>query len=167
MTILNLREIFERFESFERRYVLGPEDISLPTELGDIKEPIEVRVRITKESEGYKVFMSISGSVELECSRCLCIFTKDISQERTKLIGRYPREESLSLREKDLEFSFIEGDTVDMKELLREEIILSVPMKPLCKPDCIGIGHGALIFGEDRKSSKDPRFAILKTLLPK
>ncbi|HIQ31764.1 MAG TPA: DUF177 domain-containing protein, partial [Aquifex aeolicus] len=73
MTILNLREIFERFESFERRYVLGPEDISLPTELGDIKEPIEVRVRITKESEGYKVFMSISGSVELECSRCLCI----------------------------------------------------------------------------------------------
>lgn len=166
MTVLNLKEIFERYDVFERRYVIKPDDIGLPAELGEIKEPLEVFLRITKEREGYNVSLSIVGSVELECSRCLSVFTKELSEDRTKHIERYPKEESLSLSLEDLEVSFMEEpDVVNLEELVREEVILSVPMKPLCRPDCPGIHHHSFLFEEEKEGPKDPRFAILKNLL--
>ena len=164
MTILNLKEIFESLDVFERRYVLQPEDVGFPAELGEVREPIEVLVKITRERNGYRVNLSIIGRVELECSRCLSPFSKDISQEREKHIERYPTEETLSLSPEDLEVSFMEEpDLINLEELVREELILSVPMKPLCRPDCPGIDHRTYIFEEEQPT--DPRFAILKNLL--
>ena len=168
MTLLNLKDIFEVQDIFERSYVIPPEDIAFPADLGDIKEPLEIFVKITKDKRGYKVNLNIVGSVELECSRCLSTFTKDISQEREKHIESYPIEESLHLSPEDLEVSFMEEpDIVNLEELVREELILSVPMKPLCRPDCSGIHHHAFLFGEEKEGPKDPRFAILKNLLSK
>ncbi len=168
MTTLNLKEIFESFDVFEKSYVLQPEDVAFPAELGDIKEPLEVFVKITKDRDGYRVNLSIVGSVELECSRCLSTFSKDLSQEREKHIESYPTEENLSLSPEDLEVSFMEEpDIINLEELVREELILSVPMKPLCRPDCSGIHHHAFLFEEEKEGPKDPRFAILKNLLSK
>ena len=166
MTTLNLKEIFESFDVFEKSYILQPEAVGFPAELGDIREPLEVFVKITRERNGYKVHLSIVGSVELECSRCLSTFSKDLSQEREKHIERYPTEETLSLSPEDLDVSFMEEpDIINLEELVREELILSVPMKPLCKPDCSGIHHHAYIFEEEKGHPTDPRFAILKNLL--
>ncbi len=168
MILLNLREIFETTDVFEKGYRFLPEEIDFPAELGDIKEPLEVLVKITRDRDGYKVSLSIAGSVELECSRCLSTFTKDLSQEREKHIESYPTEESLHLSPEDLEVSFMEEpDVINLEELVREELILSVPMKPLCRPDCSGIHHHAFLFEEEKGGPKDPRFAILKNLLSK
>ncbi len=166
MTLLNLKDIFESSDIFEGRYDLSPEEISLPPDLGEIREGVSVFLRITKDKDGYRVFMSISGSVELECSRCLAVFNKDISQEMEKHLEGYPSEDHLSLSEEDLEVSFLEdSDTIDLASLVREEIILGIPMKPLCKPDCSGVSDKSFIFEEEKRAPKDPRFAILKNLL--
>ncbi len=168
MVTLNLKEIFDRVDVFENRYVISPEDIKLPAELGEIKEPVEVYVKIKKDKDGYNVHLSIFGSVELECSRCLELFNKDLSQEREKHIEYYPREEHIALSSEDLEVSFMEEpDIINLEELVREEIILSVPMKPLCRPDCLGVHHHDFIFEKEKESHTDPRFAILKNLLIK
>ncbi len=164
MRVLNLKEIFEREDSFEGKFLLRPEDLSLPADLGELREPVEVFLRITKSDRGYKVFLSILGEVELECSRCLELFYKDISQEKEKSLEYYPREENLSLSPEDLEVSFMdEPDILNVEELVREEIILSIPMKPLCSPECKGVSHPAFIINETEP--RDPRFAILKNLL--
>ncbi|NPA42281.1 MAG: DUF177 domain-containing protein [Aquificae bacterium] len=167
MTVLNLKEIFEKEEVFENRYVIKPEDLSFPADLGEIREPVEVFLRITKDKNGYRVFMNILGNVELECSRCLELFDKDISQEKEKHLEYYPKEDHLSLSPEDLEVSFMEEpDILNLEDLVREEIILSVPMKPLCSPHCTGVHHPALVLEEESKPV-DPRFAILKDLLTK
>ncbi len=166
MTVLNLKEIFERADSFESRYLIGPESLSFPADLGDLKEPVEVYVRIVKDNKGYRVFLNIVGSVELECSRCLEVFSKDISQEKEKHLSYYPREEHVALAPEDLEVSFMEEpDLLNLEDLVREEIILSIPMKPLCSPDCTGLHHQALLFEEEKGAPHDPRFAILRNLL--
>ncbi len=165
MVTLNLKEIFEKYDVFENRYLIPPEDISLPAEVGEIRSPVEVLLRIEKDKEGYNVSLKMVGSVELECSRCLGLFEKDLSQERKKHIEYYPREEHLSLSPEDLDVSFMEEpDVIVLEDLVREEILLSVPMKPLCRPDCSGVYH-AVIFEEEKEHHTDPRFAILKDLL--
>ncbi len=167
MVTLNLREIFERFDVFEESFLLEPESLSLPTDLGEIKEPIRVFVKIRKDRDGYRVWLNMEGEIELECSRCLTIFRKDISQETEKHIERYPKDENVSLTPDDLEVSFMdELDIVNLEDLVREELILSIPMKPLCRLDCPGVHHHSFLF-EENKSPTDPRFAILKDLLTK
>jgi len=166
MIILNLKEIFEKFDVFEEKYLIPPEDLSFPAEVGDIRSPVEVSVRIEKDRDGYNVKLKIRGNVELECSRCLEPFDKELFEDRNKHLERYPQEEHLSLSPEDLDVSFMEeSDILILEDLVREEILLSVPMKPLCKPDCSGVHYQGVILEEEKESHGDPRFAILKDLL--
>ncbi|MDQ7039182.1 MAG: YceD family protein [Aquificota bacterium] len=166
MIVLNLKEIFERETRFEGRYSLSPQDIKFPPDIGEIKEPVEVYVEITRDDRGYNVHLDIKGKVELECSRCLEVFEKDLSQTKNKHIERYPVEETIHLSPEDLDVSFMEEpDLISLEDLVREELILEIPMKPLCRPDCPGIDSPHLLFGDLEDRREDPRFAILKNLL--
>ena len=64
----------------------------------------------------------------------------------------------------------VQSEEIDLYELLREDIILNLPMIHLCKPDCKGLCSqcGANLNYEKcscNKDSVDPRLEILKTLL--
>ncbi len=164
MIVLNLKEILENVESYENRFVLSPKEIKLPPEVGNIEEPVKVHLRVTKEREGYKVKIKMKGAVDLECSRCLEVFRKIFYQEIEKHVEPYPKEDNLTLLPEDLDVSFMEEpDVVYLEDLVREEILLSIPMKPLCKPNCSGFYELSKSSAED--TSIDPRFAILKNLL--
>ncbi len=43
------------------------------------------------------------------------------------------------LRTEDLEFSYYSGEHIDLSPLLREQAILSLPIRPLCKESCRGL----------------------------
>ncbi len=164
MIILNLKEIFESTDKFIGNYILSPEDIKLPSELGDIREKTFVNVEIRKVRGGYSVKLNIEGGVFLECSRCLSVYRKELSQNLEKKVQTPPQERELFLSNKDLEVSFMDSpDILNLTDMIREEIILNIPMKPLCSPNCVGMVHGLQDGYEPRTS--DPRFAILKSLL--
>ncbi len=137
MVRLNLKEIFKRRNRFSAHYTFTPSEISLPADVGELKNPVRVSLEITKEKGGYRVRMSMEGSVVLECSRCLTVFEKDISQVADIRIEHYPEGERVFLKPKDLDVSFYEDEqSVDITQLVREQILLSIPVKPLCSPDC-------------------------------
>ncbi|MEJ5339152.1 MAG: YceD family protein [Aquificaceae bacterium] len=138
MVKLNLKEIFKTRNRFSQSYLFKPEDIKLPPDLGEIREPISLYVEITKERGGYRVYMEIEGYVVLECSRCLTIYQKDIGRSESIRIEPYPTRDVLYLKPSELEVSFFEDEEAfDLTQLLREQIILSIPTKPLCSPDCM------------------------------
>ncbi len=145
MVKLNLKEIFKTRKKFSQSYLFKPEDIKLPPDLGEIKEPISLYVEITKEKGGYRVSMEIEGYVVLECSRCLTLFQKDIGKSETLRIESYPTKDVLHLKPSELEVSFFEDEEAfDLTSLVREQIILSIPTKPLCSPDCMAGFQNAL-----------------------
>jgi len=49
MVVLDLKEIFEKFDVFESSYTIPPENLKLPAELGELREPVKVDVVIRKE----------------------------------------------------------------------------------------------------------------------
>lgn len=112
------------------------------------------------------------------CSRCLKIFKSrlDVPIHLT-LAPLYESERQLKLEDKDevalikedLEFSFYEGETFSLSDIIREQIILAIPLQPLCKTSCKGLCQQC---GKDLNEGpcgcsprhEDPRWRPLKSL---
>lgn len=104
--------------------------------------PVIVRGVATSIGDGIYVQANVKGTVKLVCSRCLSPFNREfdlncearfVEQERS-LSGRVDRED-----EDDVETFFLEGSQCDLDEMIKHELVLSLPMKPLCSPDCKGL----------------------------
>lgn len=100
--------------------------------------------------------------LKLICSRCL--------QTLTYPIEVYVEEKfSTDEANKDDEIIFLDGDNIDITEVIENNIILALPMKRLCREDCKGLCQ---ICGNNLNSSScdcgkddiDPRLAKLKDL---
>ncbi len=80
------------------------------------------------------------------------------------------RDEEGELKDEDLAVSFYQDDKIDVGLLIREQVYLALPMKPICRDDCQGLCSGC---GTNLNSSScncareavDPGLASLKTLL--
>lgn len=84
-------------------------------------EPINLSGQINKGINCVSVQLKIEAAMHLNCSRCLEEFTAPLSKE-IKL--NFPTENK---------------QEIDLADNLREEIVLSYPLKPLCRPDCRGL----------------------------
>jgi uncharacterized protein len=75
----------------------------------------------------------------------------------------------MELSKEDLEECYYSGDMIDLDEILREQIILALPMYPRCVEECRGL---CPVCGVDlnketcdcQRDEVDPRLAVLKTL---
>jgi uncharacterized protein len=150
-------------------------EIELPIALEDDRQKSNVHVFIKISRFGSRVLVEghVETSVALICSRCLKEFLyplnvnfKDEYVPRGEVIEEYEHE----LTNEELDLSFYSNDEIDIEELVREQLLLSVPMKPLCKSDCQGIcpkcgrdlNKGLCTCG---KTGTDPRLAPLKKFL--
>jgi uncharacterized protein len=99
-------------------------------------------VHLSKHGHDILVRGSLSGQMELACSRCLESFAAPASIDFDLLLvpgppTAYAAEEELSLT--DLDQDYYTGEIVDLESLLREQIILMMPLKPLCDEACKGL----------------------------
>ena len=96
--------------------------------------------------------ISITGEVTLRshpnCDRCLKAYLEEkkipFHVVMAPLFESERQRENESEVEKelvrdDMEFSYYEGDRIDMSDIVREQIVLDEPLKHLCSEDCKGI----------------------------
>ena len=158
MPILNLKEIFKTSKRFCGFYRIDPIALSLPADLGDLEGPVDAEVEIEKVAGGYEVKLTIRGKVKLECSRCLTPFVKELESTELIRLEKLPQKQSISLKAIDLNVFFLEDEeNFDLTQLVREQIILNIPTKPLCSIDCT--------VADLEEYQEDPRFSVLKRLL--
>jgi uncharacterized protein len=122
----------------------------------------------------------VSGEVELQCSRCLApvVTPLEASFEEEFVEGAEPQVE---VQDNDAEedsaeeartVTYYAGEEIDLTDVLRDAILLELPMKPLCTEDCQGLcptcgknlNEGACQCNADL-SDVDPRLSVLKDLL--
>jgi uncharacterized protein len=119
----------------------------------------------------------VQSSPMLECSRCLENFATGIDTEwqidlaPVKTLGADPEHELVS---GELDMEFYEGDEIDPLEIVKEQLLISIPMVPLHNPDCRGLCSvcGADLnkteCGHQRNAPGDfGAFSALKDLLKK
>jgi DUF177 domain-containing protein len=99
-------------------------------------------VNLAKHGKDILIRGRLEGHLALACGRCLDPFEAPVASEFEVLLApapgsAAPDKEELSAQELDLDF--YSGETVDLEALVREQIILLVPLKPLCREDCRGL----------------------------
>jgi uncharacterized protein len=114
---------------------------------------------------------SFRATARLACSRCLEPLTTRVGPDVDLHLVPAPnlRHEEVELGPDDLEVDFYQGETLDVAGLLRSEMALALPMKPLCTPDCRGL---CPVCGANRNTTScgcqvrevDPRLAPLEAL---
>lgn len=98
-----------------------------------IVRDIESLVKVSRTSEGLLLQVKGTASVETNCVRCLDEFFQPVSIEFEELYqfpSRFREETDLILPS---------DGYIDLRELYREYLILAIPIKALCKPDCKGL----------------------------
>lgn len=131
------------------------------------------RVGLLIERRGQEV--AVSGSFEatarLECSRCLePLVTRVVPDVDLHLLpSPGVRHEEVELGLDDLEVDFYQGDLLDVEGLLRGEMHLALPVKPLCRAECRGLcplcgGNRNLNPCACETRGVDPRLAPLEAL---
>jgi uncharacterized protein len=98
-------------------------------------------VNLTKHGHDILVRGNLSGHLDLACSRCLKSFTQPVAADFDLLLVPAPStvaaEEELS--PSDLDLDYYTGEIVDLETILKEQIILMMPVKPLCEEACKGL----------------------------
>ena len=79
----------------------------------------------------------------LECSRCLKKFNSrlaaTIDEEYSKSMPPDPKiGKVIELKEEDFVYPIEKDNTLDLDEMIRQNLLLSVPIKVLCSENCKG-----------------------------
>jgi uncharacterized protein len=146
----------------------------LPLDLGRFIAPIHLDAHVRKVEEEITIEGRISTHIEMTCSRCLKPHDEYIDDMFEVVYCPKPDEQEavdeIELNETDLNASYYEGGSIAVSELIREQLLLLLPIKPLCKADCAGLCPSC---GKDLNEGPcncsadnfDPRFAALRQLL--
>ena len=125
----------------------GDENVLAAT-LDDLDPPrgaqIDPRVKgvVRLVDGGNEVVLSarLQARVHLSCFRCLKEFDKDLELTMDLAVRRSVEDQSGdSLVESMDNEILIDGSELDLGDLIVQEILLEVPMKPLCRDDCPGL----------------------------
>lgn len=128
---------------------------------------------LTRLNTGILAAGSVSGEVTLECVRCLNQFAYSFSarfaeqfRQTTDILdgkGVTPPREEPEDDEGDSELAFEINDAheLDLTEMLRQWILLSIPMTPVCGKECSGMQ----VHNDIEADPADSRFAALQQLL--
>ncbi|WP_457680882.1 YceD family protein [Thermovibrio sp.] len=132
---VNLSEITDK-EPVKVKTELQPSILDLPPEEVSNSTPFKLTVEISKKTVGYQVKGRITGEVELTCSRCLKKFTHKIDREFDYKLMPTSQIGGREIKSSELDIKFSDENTLDLAEVAHEQIVLELPVKPLCSSEC-------------------------------
>jgi uncharacterized protein len=133
----------------------------------ELASPVEVKLKLTDIGDGViLVAGTLKTNAKLVCCRCLKEFDQPlnvkIEEQYSKKASERDEEadEEIELKDEDFVFDISENNIIDLDEAIRQNLIVSLPIKPLCKKMCT-------IPGLEGKTKKkfDPRLEKLGKLV--
>jgi uncharacterized protein len=120
--------------------------------------------RFSKTSNGIVVNGDFKAETVLQCVRCLESYNQEVTAQFTELYAFTPD----TIAESGLLVP--ESGIIDLTEIIRDEMILSIPISPLCSPNCKGLcpicgGNLNKVKCNHQVETIDPRLSVLKDLL--
>lgn len=98
---------------------------------------VDLDVRLESVAEGVLVSGSASGVAVGECARCLTDIRVPVTAELRELFA-YPDSTTAATTDDD-EIPRLVDDLLPLEPLVRDEVVLALPLAPLCRPDCAGL----------------------------
>ena len=127
---------------------------------------------VTDEAGYMHLTLTASVGYTTECARCLEPISGEFATQLERTVAAEGTLTQEQIEENVDEYALIEDGKLDLDETIREELLLSFPMRFLCQEDCPGLCPKC---GKPRREGDcgcptfepDPRLAVLKKLLDK
>jgi uncharacterized protein len=160
--------------------VPAPDDLRLELARVPVGADLQLDVRLEAVTEGVLVTGSAVAPLDGECARCLAPLTASVTASFTELYLYQPDKHDRHYKhdkherfdedteQDDEELRYLDGDLLDLEPVLRDAVVLALPMSPLCREDCPGLcvecGVPLAEAGPDHghEDAPDPRWAGLK-----
>ena len=105
--------------------------------------PLEWSATAERAGEEIRIAGKLSTQMEQSCSRCLeparCEIDKTFDLFFRESDEDLIDEDDIELTEEDTRTAFFAGTQLAIGDVLREQILLALPMKALCRVDCKGL----------------------------
>jgi len=171
--VLDIHTLQRRPGSMMERELTLPAPADLAVALARVPEgsPMHLDLRFESVMEGVLVTGTADTEVQAECGRCLDpvswqetfefseLFTYPATDARGAVIDSGEAEED-PLPE-------VVADTVDLGPVVRDAVVLELPLTPVCDASCAGLCPtcGERLDNGHQHPSVDPRWSALETLL--
>lgn len=130
------------------RSAAAPKDFGIDGVIG-VPEgaPVELRIRLESVMEGVLVTGTARATAEGECVRCLEPVRQDVAADFQEMFsypdaddrGRSKQAEPADDAEDDEDRLYIEDGLFDLEPVLRDAVVLALPMQPVCRETCAGL----------------------------
>jgi uncharacterized protein len=167
---LDVKDLAIRKVHIRKSYAPGSIDYGI----SEVKQAEALEVLGTAELlEGQiRVTGGLETKIAMVCARCLEPVLEEVHRDFDLFYqplrkGSKPEEERL--KDDDTEIGFFEGEGLFLADVLKEQVLLSLPMKVICQSDCRGLCPtcGANLNHEECRCEthpSDPRLAPLARL---
>lgn len=117
--------------------VPAPADLGL--ELIRVPEgaPLTLDLRLEAVQEGVLASGTLTAPVTGECGRCLDPITDEVVVDLQELYA-YAHSATDDTTEEG-EVSRLDGDLLDLEPVVRDAVVLGLPLTPVCREDCRGL----------------------------
>ena len=146
--LISLQELEQHRVDFEEE--LGADVIDYGEDIRQVRplrssghaELVEERRGHRERIEDIRVVGDFSTRLRMNCARCLEPVTRDISGDFDLLYrprGADSGVEDRTVPKDEAEVSYYTGEGVLLEDILREQVLLAVPLKAVCREDCRGL----------------------------
>ncbi len=149
-------------------FLIKPGSIKIENENFSFKDSITLYVSASYTGRALNLKGYFKTKIELSCSRCLNSFIYLLESDFQEKFQHISSESEKEPFHED----FFRGEAFNLAGILRENIILALPLKPVCSSNCKGL---CPVCGQNLNTAKcncevlnvDPRLEGLKKLLEK
>jgi len=179
--LIEVRELEDHPIDFDQEYPPGAIDL-----LPEVQQKTPLRgigrAQLVEERDGKHQTIKdirLNGEVrialELPCARCLDPVVHQVERSFDLLyrpLGTDSGHEELSVTDAEAEIGYYEGEGLLLEDALREQVLLALPLKTVCREDCKGLcPHCGKNLNEIQCSCvdevEDPRWSALKEIRDK
>lgn len=167
----NVAQLLKQPSGTRRVYDIDTSDVPPLDDDLKVVAPFRGRVRFMRVGIGILVIGELETTVELECSRCLTAFQTstrfEIEEEFRPTLDVNSGARLSQEPDQDAATLIDERHILDLAEVIRQDLTLSLSPSPVCRPDCGGLCPHC---GQNRNEGScdcdteaiDPRWAALK-----
>lgn len=176
--LIEIRELELHPIDFAEEYLPGVLDLgpglhqSAPLQAAGRAQLIEEHHGKHQRIKDIRLSGELSTSLELSCARCLEPVAENVKRKFDLLyrpLGADAGREELSVTGAEAEISYYQGEGLLLEDAVREQVLLAVPLKVICREDCKGLcAHCGTNLNLEQCSCsepmEDPRWTALKDL---
>lgn len=138
--------------------------------------PLRTALKALRIGDLVEIDGEIETSVRLPCSRCLQPFETPLNSsfaltymQQTADVMEDVEPQEVELSAEDMGIAYFQGEKINLKDAIQEQVVMEFPLRPLCKLDCKGLcPKCGADMNEDpcdcKRRASPGKFAALKNL---